>query len=80
MDDPTGTALNLQRWKLAQAAGREGVAMREVYVIGIGITSFSRLEYPLSEIAAYPAMMAMKDCGIREDRPPLRREHGRRPR
>lgn len=38
--------------------------MREVYVIGIGITSFSRLEYPLSEIAAYPAMMAMRDCGI----------------
>ena len=40
--------------------------MREVYVIGIGITSFSRLEYPLSEIAAYPAMMALKDCGIRK--------------
>jgi acetyl-CoA C-acetyltransferase len=40
--------------------------MREVYVIGIGITSFSRLEYPLSEIAAYPAMMAMKDSGIRK--------------
>ncbi len=38
--------------------------MREVYVIGIGITSFSRLEYPLSEIAAYPAMMALKDCGL----------------
>jgi hypothetical protein len=28
--------------------------MRDVYVIGIGITSFSRLEYPLAEIAAYP--------------------------
>lgn len=40
--------------------------MRDVYVIGIGITSFTRLEYPLSEIAAYPAMMAMKDAGIRE--------------
>jgi acetyl-CoA C-acetyltransferase len=40
--------------------------MREVYVVGIGITSFSRLEYPLVEIASYPAMMAMKDCGIRE--------------
>ena len=40
--------------------------MRDVYVIGIGITSFGRLEYPLSEIAAYPAMMAMKDCGIRK--------------
>ena len=40
--------------------------MREVYVVGIGITSFSRLEYPLSEIAAYPAMMAMKDSGIRK--------------
>ena len=38
--------------------------MRNVYAIGIGITSFSRLEYPLSEIAAYPAMMAMKDSGI----------------
>jgi acetyl-CoA C-acetyltransferase len=40
--------------------------MREVYVIGIGITSFSRLEYPLSEIAAYPAMLALKDCGLRK--------------
>jgi acetyl-CoA C-acetyltransferase len=40
--------------------------MRDVYVIGIGITSFTRLEYPLSEIAAYPAMMAMKDGGLRE--------------
>lgn len=37
--------------------------MRNVYAIGIGITSFSRLEYPLSEIAAYPAMMALKDAG-----------------
>ena len=40
--------------------------MRDVYVIGIGITSFTRLEYPLSEIAAYPAMMAMKDAGTRK--------------
>ncbi len=40
--------------------------MRDVYVIGIGITSFTRLEFPLSEIAAYPAMMAMKDAGTRE--------------
>jgi len=38
--------------------------MRNVYAIGIGITSFTRLEFPLVEIAAYPAMMAMKDCGI----------------
>jgi len=38
--------------------------MRNVYAIGIGITSFARLEYPLVEIAAYPAMMAMKDCGL----------------
>ncbi len=38
--------------------------MREVYAVGIGITSFSRLEYPLSEIAAYPAMQAMKECGL----------------
>ena len=38
--------------------------MREVYVVGVGITSFSRLEFPISEIAAYPAMMAMKDCGL----------------
>ncbi len=38
--------------------------MREVYAIGIGITSFSRLEYPLVEIACYPAMVAMKDAGI----------------
>ncbi|MEW5820610.1 MAG: acetyl-CoA acetyltransferase [Cyanobacteriota bacterium] len=38
--------------------------MRDVYVLGIGITSFTRLEYPLYEIAAYPAKMAMKDAGI----------------
>jgi acetyl-CoA C-acetyltransferase len=37
--------------------------MREVYAIGVGITSFSRLEYPLTEIACYPAMLAMRDCG-----------------
>ncbi len=40
--------------------------MREVYVAGIGITSFGRLEYPLAEIAAYPAMAAMKDAGVTE--------------
>ena len=40
--------------------------MRDVYVVGIGITTFGRLEYPLSEIAAYPAMMAMQDSGITE--------------
>ena len=40
--------------------------MRNVYVAGIGITSFSRLEYPLSEIASYPVMMAIKDCGIKK--------------
>jgi acetyl-CoA C-acetyltransferase len=38
--------------------------MREVYAIGVGITSFSRLDYPLTEIACYPAMLAMRDCGI----------------
>ena len=38
--------------------------MREVYAIGTAMTSFSRLEYPLSEIAAYPAMFAMQDAGI----------------
>ncbi len=38
--------------------------MRDVYVAGIGITTFGRLEYPLAEIAAYPAMMAMRDAGI----------------
>ncbi|HPF98500.1 MAG TPA: acetyl-CoA acetyltransferase [Kiritimatiellia bacterium] len=38
--------------------------MREVYVVGIGITSFSRLDYPISEIAAYPAMIALKDAGL----------------
>src|SRR3974377_843530 len=37
--------------------------MRDVYAVGVGITSFTRLEYPLSEIAAYPAMMALKDAG-----------------
>ena len=38
--------------------------MREVYVAGIGITTFTRLEYPLAEIAAYASMAAMKDSGI----------------
>lgn len=38
--------------------------MREVYAIGSAMTSFSRLEYPLSEIAAYPAMFAMQDAGV----------------
>ena len=38
--------------------------MRDVYVAGIGITTFGRLEYPLAEIAAYPAMMAMQDSGL----------------
>ncbi len=38
--------------------------MREVYVAGIGITSFTRLEYPLIEIAAYPALMAMRESGL----------------
>jgi len=38
--------------------------MRDVYVIGVGITSFGRLEFPLSEIASYPGMMALKDCGL----------------
>jgi acetyl-CoA C-acetyltransferase len=40
--------------------------MREVYVAGVGITSFSRLEYPLQEIAAYPGMMALKDSGLKK--------------
>jgi len=39
--------------------------MREVYVAGIGITSFTRLEYPLVEIAAYPGLMAMKESRIK---------------
>ena len=40
--------------------------MRNVYIIGIGITTFTRLEYPLYEIASYPAMEAMRDCGVTE--------------
>jgi acetyl-CoA C-acetyltransferase len=40
--------------------------MRNVYAVGIGITSFTRLEYPLSEIAAYPGMMALKDAGLKQ--------------
>ena len=39
--------------------------MNKVYVAGIGITTFGRLEYPLSEIGAYPAMMALKDAGLK---------------
>jgi len=38
--------------------------MRDVYVIGTGITSFTRLDYPLVEIAAYPAIQAMQDAGV----------------
>ncbi|MBN1824866.1 MAG: acetyl-CoA acetyltransferase [Candidatus Eisenbacteria bacterium] len=40
--------------------------MRDVYIAGIGITTFTRLEYPLSEIACYPSMMAMKDAGLKK--------------
>ena len=38
--------------------------MRKVYAVGLGITSFTRLEYPVSEIAAYAGMMAMRDAGL----------------
>ena len=38
--------------------------MRDVYVAGIGITTFTRLEYALSEIASYASMMALKDAGV----------------
>ena len=38
--------------------------MRNVYVAGIGITTFTRLEYPLSEIASYASMMALRDAGV----------------
>jgi acetyl-CoA C-acetyltransferase len=40
--------------------------MRSVYAAGIGITSFTRLEYPLAEIASYASMGALKDAGISE--------------
>jgi len=40
--------------------------MREVYVVGIGITSFTRLEYPLVEIAAYPGLMALRESGLKK--------------
>lgn len=38
--------------------------MRDVYVVGVGITAFGRLEFPLVEIASYPGMMAMRDAGL----------------
>ena len=38
--------------------------MREVYAVGIGITTFTRLEYPLAEIAAYASMAAFQDSGL----------------
>ncbi len=38
--------------------------MRNVYVAGLGLTAFSRLEFPLVELAGYPAMQAMKDAGV----------------
>jgi acetyl-CoA C-acetyltransferase len=37
--------------------------MRDVYAVGIGITTFTRLEYPLAEIAAYASMAALRDAG-----------------
>ena len=40
--------------------------MRDVYAIGIGITTFTRLEYPLVEIAAYTGLMALRDCGLKK--------------
>ena len=40
--------------------------MRDVYVAGLGITSFTRLEYPLLEIASYAGLKAMEDAGIRD--------------
>lgn len=40
--------------------------MRDVYVAGIGITTFTRLEYPLTEIASYASMMALRDAGVTE--------------
>lgn len=40
--------------------------MRDVYVVGIGITSFTRLEYPLAEIAAYPVMLAIQETGLKK--------------
>ena len=41
--------------------------MRDVYVAGIGITTFTRLEYPRAEISSYASMMALKDAGIKTD-------------
>jgi len=38
--------------------------MRDVYIVGIGITTFSRLEYPLVEIAAYAGAQALNDAGL----------------
>ncbi len=38
--------------------------MRDVYAVGIGITSFTRLDYPLVEIAAYPGLIALRDAGL----------------
>ncbi|MBU0679688.1 MAG: acetyl-CoA acetyltransferase [Verrucomicrobia bacterium] len=40
--------------------------MRNVYAIGIGITSFTRLEFQLVEIASYPVMFALRDCGLKQ--------------
>ena len=40
--------------------------MRDVYAVGIGITTFARLEYPLVEIAAYPGLMALRDSGLKK--------------
>jgi acetyl-CoA C-acetyltransferase len=38
--------------------------MRDVYVVGIGIGTFTRLEFPIAEIAAYPVLMAMRESGV----------------
>ncbi len=59
---------------------RERLAMRDVYVIGIGITSFGRLDYPLVEIAAYPGVQRHAGRRARKSGPRLRFQHGRRAR
>ncbi|MBF0498916.1 MAG: acetyl-CoA acetyltransferase [Candidatus Riflebacteria bacterium] len=38
--------------------------MRDVFVVGVGITSFTRLEYPLIEIGAFASVRAMLDAGL----------------
>ena len=54
--------------------------MRDVYVAGVGITTFGRLEYPLSRDRRLPGDDGdARTPGSPRDRAGVRRQHGKRP-